>query len=161
LISTALGSGFRRLQSSIKDSDKLIATGDNKDRIAAFLAHCLYSASFQPIMVAPSNLDVGLTGAGLAVVALATTPALVTAVTQLRKRTAKDNFYEDIDGKSTPESIAAFSNRLPKIFILALSAIGLGTSIAISVLSSLNPHTDALLLKNWLITGTWVSSIRS
>ncbi|KAM0242892.1 hypothetical protein ACHAP5_007145 [Fusarium lateritium] len=106
-------------------------------------------------MVAPNNLDVGLTGAGLAVVALATTPALVTAVTQLRKRTAKDNFYEDIDGKSTPESIAAFSNRLPKIFILALSAIGLGTSIAIAVLSSLNPHTDALLRKNWLITGTW------
>ncbi|KAF5658311.1 hypothetical protein FHETE_9965 [Fusarium heterosporum] len=106
-------------------------------------------------MVVPYNTDVGLTGAGLAVVALATTPALVTAVTQLRKRTVKDNFYEDIDGKSTPESIAAFSNRLPKIFILALSAIGLGTSIAISVLSSLNSHVDALLLKNWLITGTW------
>ncbi|KAM0353461.1 hypothetical protein ACHAPU_001471 [Fusarium lateritium] len=103
----------------------------------------------------PNNTDVGLTGAGLAVVALATTPALVTAITQLRKRTAKDNFYEDIDGKSTPESIAAFSNRLPKILILALSTIGLGTSIAISVLSSLNSHVDALLIKNWLITGTW------
>ncbi|KAF5002170.1 hypothetical protein FGRMN_546 [Fusarium graminum] len=106
-------------------------------------------------MAIPYNTDVGLTGAGLAVVALATTPALVTAITQLRNRTVKDNFYEDIDGKSTPESIAAFSNRLPKIFILALSAIGLGTSIAISVLSSLNSHVDALLLKNWLTTGTW------
>ncbi|KAF4443547.1 hypothetical protein F53441_11402 [Fusarium austroafricanum] len=106
-------------------------------------------------MGAPNNLDVILTGTGLAVVALATTPALVAAITQLRKRAARDNFYEDADGKSTPESLAAFSNRLPKVFILALSIIGLGTSIAISALSSLNLQPDSLLLKNWLIVGTW------
>ncbi|KAF5652340.1 hypothetical protein F25303_3338 [Fusarium sp. NRRL 25303] len=105
-------------------------------------------------MGVPNNIDVILTGTGLVVVALATTPALATAVTQLRKRTARDNFYEDADGKSTPESLAAFSNRLPKIFILALSAVGLGTSIAISVLHSLS-QSDSLLLKNWLITGAW------
>ncbi|KAI1033692.1 hypothetical protein LB505_008194 [Fusarium chuoi] len=100
------------------------------------------------------NIDVILTGTGLVVVALATTPALATAVTQLRKRTARDNFYEDADGKSTPESLAAFSNRLPKVFILALSAVGLGTSISISVLHSLS-QSDSLLLKNWLIAGAW------
>ncbi|KAF4498142.1 ATP-dependent bile acid permease [Fusarium agapanthi] len=99
-------------------------------------------------MGVPNNIDVILAGTGLVVVALATTPALATAVNQLRKRTARDNFYEDADGKSTPESLAAFSNRLPKVFILALSAVGLGTSIAISVLHS-------LLLKNWLIAGAW------
>jgi hypothetical protein len=108
-------------------------------------------------MGVPNNIDVILTGTGLAVVALATTPALATATTQLRKRTARDNFYEDADGKSTPESLAAFSNRLPKVFILALSAIGLGSSIAISVLQSLNSQSDSLLLKNWLIAGAWVS----
>ncbi|KAF4340544.1 ATP-dependent bile acid permease [Fusarium beomiforme] len=106
-------------------------------------------------MGVPNDIEVILTGTGLAVVALATTPALVTAITQLRKRTARDNFYEDADGKSTPESLAAFSNRLPKVFILALSAIGLGTSIAISVLSSLNSLSGSLLLRNWLITGAW------
>ncbi|RKL01801.1 ATP-dependent bile acid permease [Fusarium oxysporum] len=105
-------------------------------------------------MGVPNNIDVILTGTGLVVVALATTPALATAVTQLRKRTARDNFYEDADGKSTPESLAAFSNRLPKVFILALSAVGLGTSIAISVLQSLS-QSDSLLLKNWLIAGAW------
>ncbi|KAF5629351.1 ATP-dependent bile acid permease [Fusarium sp. NRRL 52700] len=105
-------------------------------------------------MGVPSNIDVILTGTGLVVVALATTPALATAVNQLRKRTARDNFYEDADGKSTPESLAAFSNRLPKVFILALSAVGLGTSIAISVLQSLS-LSDSLLLKNWLFTGAW------
>ncbi|KAJ4271438.1 hypothetical protein NW762_000140 [Fusarium torreyae] len=106
-------------------------------------------------MVVLTNLDLALTGTGLVVIALATTPALVTAITQLRKRAAKDNFYEDPDGQSTPESVAAFSNRLPKIFILALATIGLGTSIAISVLSSLNSHSNELLLKNWLIAGAW------
>ncbi|KAF5609818.1 ATP-dependent bile acid permease [Fusarium pseudoanthophilum] len=105
-------------------------------------------------MSVPNNIDVILTGTGLVVVALATTPALATAVTQLRKRAARDNFYEDADGKSTPESLAAFSNRLPKVFILALSAVGLGTSIAISVLHSLS-QSDSLLLKNWLIAGAW------
>ncbi|KAF5631972.1 ATP-dependent bile acid permease [Fusarium tjaetaba] len=100
------------------------------------------------------KIDVILTGTGLVVVALATTPALATAVTQLRKRAARDNFYEDADGKSTPESLAAFSNRLPKVFILALSAVGLGTSIAISVLHSLS-QSDSLLLRNWLIAGAW------
>ncbi|KAG5787418.1 hypothetical protein H9Q69_013513 [Fusarium xylarioides] len=98
------------------------------------------------------NIDVILTGTGL--VALATTPALATVVTQIRKRTARDNFYEDADGKSTPESLAAFSNRLPKVFILALSAFGLGTSIAISALYSLS-QSDSLLLKNWLIAAAW------
>ncbi|CVK83318.1 related to multidrug transporter (yeast bile transporter) [Fusarium proliferatum] len=105
-------------------------------------------------MGVPNNIDVILTGTGLVVVALATTPALATAVAQLRKRTARDNFYEDADGKSTPESLAAFSNRLPKVFILALSTVGLGTSIAISVLQSLS-QSDSLLLKNWLIAGAW------
>ncbi|KAF5562781.1 ATP-dependent bile acid permease [Fusarium phyllophilum] len=100
------------------------------------------------------NIDVILTGTGLVVVALATTPALATVVTQIRKRTARDNFYEDADGKSTPESLAAFSNRLPKVFILALSTFGLGTSIAISALYSLS-QSDSLLLKNWLIAGAW------
>lgn len=105
-----------------------------------------------------NNLDVVLTGAGLGLVALATTPALVAVINQLRKRTPKDNFYEDVDGKSTPESIAAFSNRLPKILILVSSATGLGTSIAVSVLSSLHGSSNELLLKNWLLTGAWVSN---
>ncbi|KAL6919458.1 hypothetical protein FSST1_003484 [Fusarium sambucinum] len=102
------------------------------------------------------NLDVVLTGAGLGLVALTTAPALVAVIDQLRKRTPKDNFYEDIDGKSTPESIAAFSNRLPKILILVSSATGLGTSIAVSVLSSLHSSSNELLLENWLLTGAWL-----
>jgi hypothetical protein len=106
-------------------------------------------------MMAVNNIDIALTGTGLGLVALATAHALVAAINQLRKRTPKDNFYEDVDGKSTPESIAAFSNRLPKLFILALSVTGFGTSTAISVLSSLHASSGELFLKNWLIAGAW------
>ncbi|KAJ4137519.1 hypothetical protein NW768_003106 [Fusarium equiseti] len=105
--------------------------------------------------MATNNIDIALTGTGLGLVALATAHALVAAINQLRKRTPKDNFYEDVDGKSTPESIAAFSNRLPKLFILAFSVTGFGTSTAISVLSSLHAPSEELFLKNWLIAGAW------
>ncbi|KAF4974138.1 hypothetical protein FZEAL_8903 [Fusarium zealandicum] len=107
------------------------------------------------MVVLDHNLTLALTGTGLAVVASATAPALVAIFTQLRNRSPKDNFYEDADGKSTPESVAAFSNRLPKCLILALSFAGLGTSIAISVLSSLDLASDVLRLENWLIAGAW------
>ncbi|KAL2675266.1 hypothetical protein Neosp_011449 [[Neocosmospora] mangrovei] len=104
-------------------------------------------------MVNSDNLSLPLTGTGLALVALATTPALVAVIAQLRNRTPKDHFYEDEDGKSTPESIAAFSNRLPKAFILASSTIGFGTWIATSIFSSL--ELSSKLLENWLIAGAW------
>ena len=120
----------------------------------------LRSWSYILIMMAVNNIDIALTGTGLGLVGLATAHALVAAINQLRKRTPKDNFYEDVDGKSTPESIAAFSNRLPKLFILAFSVTGFGTSTAISVLSSLHTPSGDLFLKNWLIAGAWVSGLK-
>ncbi|KAJ3529707.1 hypothetical protein NM208_g9637 [Fusarium decemcellulare] len=106
-------------------------------------------------MVISDNFTVPVTGTGLAIVALATAPALGAVIAQLRDRTPKDNFYEDVDGQSTPESIAAFSNRRPKISILAFSTVGFGTAIAISVLSAINPPSNVLLLENWLTAGGW------
>lgn len=99
-----------------------------------------------------------LSAAGLAVVGLSGLPGLFAILAQIRNRTPKDNFYEDIDGKATPESIAAFSNTRPKVAILTLSVLGLGLSVAISVLDTLHPTYDGMLLPNWLFTGTWVSS---
>ncbi|KAH7156326.1 P-loop containing nucleoside triphosphate hydrolase protein [Dactylonectria macrodidyma] len=96
-----------------------------------------------------------LTGASLAVVALSALPAILAIFTQFRNRTPKDNFYEDPDGKATPESIAEFSNRKIKASILLLSAVGAGTSIAISVLSTLQQDKYGLFLENWLITAAW------
>ncbi|CAM1504527.1 Fc.00g021180.m01.CDS01 [Cosmosporella sp. VM-42] len=95
------------------------------------------------------------TAAGLGVVCLSALPAIFAILTQLRDRTPRDNFYSDIDGKSTPETIAAFSTRLPKSLVLLLSTIGLGTSIAISVLSTLQHSQHGFFLENWLSTASW------
>ncbi|KAI5467371.1 P-loop containing nucleoside triphosphate hydrolase protein [Mariannaea sp. PMI_226] len=96
-----------------------------------------------------------LTCFGLATVALSAFPALTAIFTQLRNRTPKDNFYEDEDGKATPESIASFSNRRSKMVILLLSSGGIGTSIAIAVLSTLDRTKDTLFLENWLTAAAW------
>lgn len=93
---------------------------------------------------------------GLAIVALFTIPALVTIIRQIRKGAPKDNFYEDRDGKATPESIAAFSNKAPRAVILLFASLGLGTSISISVLTTLHHERDGLFLENWMVTASWV-----
>lgn len=99
-----------------------------------------------------------MTAAGLAIVGLASTPGVVAILTQIRRRTPKDNFYQDIDGKSSPEALAAFSNRPQKASILTLSAAGLGTSVASSTLSTVHKADHSLLLNNWLLTALWVGS---
>lgn len=96
-----------------------------------------------------------LTGVGLALVALGASPAIVAILAQLRNRTPRDNFYEDRDGKATPESIAAFSNRRPKIVILLLSSVGAGTSIAIAILSTIDRAKYGFFLENWLTAAAW------
>lgn len=93
----------------------------------------------------------------LAVAAVATLPGAFGIIAQTRNRTPRDNFYEDKDGKATPESMAAFSNRRPKAFIIGLAIVGLGTSIAVSALSMSDSHSDNPNLVNWLITVAWVS----
>lgn len=93
--------------------------------------------------------------AGLGLVALAASPAIEAITRQLRNRTPKDNFYTDVDGTSTPEAIAAFSTRLPKSIILALSTLGSGTSIAISIICTLRNHSQDSLVENWLTAASW------
>lgn len=73
-------------------------------------------------------------------------------VTQIRNRTPKDNFYEDEDGKSTPESMAAFSNAWPKFNTIALSLLGL----AISAWTLITGKNDELCA-DWYLTIVWVS----
>lgn len=99
--------------------------------------------------------------AGLAVVGLLSLPAVFALLSQIRNRTPKDNFYQDIDGTSTPEAVASFSNRWPKVAILVLSLTSFGPSLALSVLSSLHLDKDGLFVPNWLITAALVSLIVS
>lgn len=98
-----------------------------------------------------------LTAIGLALVTLFASPAVVSILAQIRSRTPKDNFYEDRDGKATPESVAAFSNRGPKAVIVFVSSLGAGASLATSVLSTIHDTEHGPFLQNWLTTAAWVS----
>ncbi|UKZ75371.1 hypothetical protein TrVFT333_003054 [Trichoderma virens FT-333] len=98
------------------------------------------------------HLVLPLSIAGSAVVGLLSLPAVFALLTQIRNRTPKDNFYQDVDGTSTPEAVASFSNKWPKVAILLLSLTSFGPSLALSVLSSLHLNKDDLFVPNWLIT---------
>jgi hypothetical protein len=93
--------------------------------------------------------------AGLGLVGLLSLPAVANTVIQLRARESKSEIYEDEDGKSTPESVKAYSAKLPKAFIIFFSVVGLGLSIAVAVVATLG-ETTGLFLENWLAVGTWV-----
>lgn len=101
----------------------------------------------------------GTSAASVGLIALFTTPAIIRLVLQLRNRDAKtSDAYEDEDGKSTPEAVKAFSAKVPKAFILFLSLVGLGLSIVLAVLSTLDEKKN-LFLENWLASAAWVSSL--
>lgn len=100
-------------------------------------------------------LSFPLAAGGLLLVALLSIPSIWTIVGQIRRGAPKNNFYEDRDGKSTPEAVAEFSNRKPKAAVLLFSLVGLGTSIAISVLAVTDSKRDQTL-DGWFATASWV-----
>ncbi|KAK4129639.1 P-loop containing nucleoside triphosphate hydrolase protein [Parathielavia appendiculata] len=99
-----------------------------------------------------SNSMLNAIGAGTALIALCSAPALSSIVTRLSKRDAKQDTYEDGDGKATLESIKAYSAKLPKSLALTSAAAGLAMSIA---LLGVSPHTEGRLLTDSLGTGAW------
>jgi len=99
----------------------------------------------------------GTSAASVGLVALFTVPAVTRLAQQLWSRDAKPSgIYEDADGKSTPEAVKAFSAKVPKASILFLSLAGLGVSIAVAVLSTLDQE-KGLFFENWLAVAAWVS----
>ncbi|KAM3464385.1 hypothetical protein NHJ6243_002441 [Beauveria neobassiana] len=79
------------------------------------------------------------------------------AFAQLRRPKPHDNWYEDEDGKSTPESMARFSNKTPKLLCLFLAAVAFGASVAVSVLTTLHLESRNGKISCWLLTIGWVS----
>jgi hypothetical protein len=98
-----------------------------------------------------SNLQLVVSVVALTVVGLATAPGVFAIAHQARHGTPKDNFYEDRDGKSTPEAVAAFSNKKAKAAITILSVGSFATSLAVSILA-----LDWLYIPNYLLTAAFV-----
>lgn len=98
-------------------------------------------------------------GTGLGAIALCSIPAVSGLILQLSRREPKqEELYEDGDGKSTPESVKAYSAKLSKSAIVLLASLGSGASLAVAVLVTLRIGKDGLFLENWLSAGAWVSS---
>lgn len=99
-----------------------------------------------------------ISATGLGVAALTAIPGFFALQAQIRNRTPKDNFYEDEDGKATPESIAAFSNTRRKSITLVFSITAFATQLAVAVLALLGGSHNGASLQDWLIMGSWVNA---
>lgn len=97
---------------------------------------------------------------GLGIILLVSAPAIFTFTLQLTTRQPRQDTYEDRDGKATPESVTAYSAKLPKTLIVLFAALVCGTGTATAVLSTLHIGQDGLFLENWLSAGASVSKLR-
>ena len=94
-------------------------------------------------------------GAGLSLVFLLTLPSVLGAASHLRESKPKPNTYEDEDGVATEKSIAEYSAKAPKLFLSICAILGLGTSIALVVLETLEGID---VVESWLNVAQWVSA---
>lgn len=97
-------------------------------------------------------------GASLAVITLFTIPAVSGLVRQILRRQPRDDaIYSDADGTASPESVAEFSAKLSKSAVFLSSLLGLGASLAVSLIALVkNDAARSFFVENWLTTGAWV-----
>ena len=98
-----------------------------------------------------------LFGTGVATIGIFSLPAVSKFTTRLVRPDAKQDIYEDEDGKATPESMGAFSVKVPKALILLFAATGLPISIALLLLTlhdpAITPESLVLIVAAWVSPG--------
>jgi hypothetical protein len=94
-------------------------------------------------------------------VALVSVPAVETIARRLwaaKPSNSQDKeLYEDEDGVATEESVQAFSDKFPKLFIAILSIAGFVLSLALAILNTVEFQRKNLFIENWLQVADWVS----
>jgi hypothetical protein len=85
--------------------------------------------------------------------------SLLAVLSQLRTGKPRDRFYEDADGRATPESLARFSNKGLKIVLLFLSILGTSTSAGSLFLFCLHKGNGAATASRSLQATHWVRYI--
>lgn len=93
--------------------------------------------------------------AGTVIILFLTLPSVIGILSHLRSSKPKPRIYEDKDGVATEESMAKYSAKLPKIFLVVFVALGLCTSTALAILGTLGSPTPTLL-EDWLNAAQWV-----
>ena len=106
-------------------------------------------------MTSVSEIQLSITT--LCVVAAATLPSIFAFLYQAHQRMRKDDFYEDADGRATPESVAAFSQRASKRAALALTTLGLAASLVFSVLGFADKGIHNFPPVDWIVSSISVS----
>ena len=119
------------------------------------------------MVVALATLIVVVQCLGLVLVVLSSIPAVVHLVrrpVQRRKSGQQDeslppsHLYRDGDGEATPASVREFSNQWQRISIAVLSIMGLGVSLAPTILSMRHDGVDNCSFPGWIHLGMWVGS---
>jgi hypothetical protein len=103
-----------------------------------------------------TGLLAGAIGLGLIVLCTVVSTVILGSSLLKIKKTGLPLVYEDKDGASTQNLTAKFSSKLPKTVITLSSLLGLATSVAIAVLSTLDIAEDGLFLEDWLNAAAWV-----
>ena len=103
------------------------------------------------------NLSLAASAAGVGVIGLLSLPGALSLVSQLRggHHPAQGEVYEDKDGKSTPEATRAFTTKVPRAIVLLISVVGLGLSVALAVLATLE-RGSGFVADSWIVVGAWV-----
>lgn len=104
----------------------------------------------------PVSLAVGAIALTLVAVSSAASLKLVAPRWHKRKDNQLPAVYEDADGVATAETTAEYSTTAPKITICLLTLLGLGVSVALAVLRTLE-RGDGLFLENWFNVAAWVT----
>lgn len=112
-----------------------------------------------------NNATISLIGhaVGVGVIAFSTAPSILHIGQKAgsNKQVEYEALYEDKDGVATSESEAKYSVKWPRIIASVGTGLGIGCSIAFSILSTLN-HVKASVsgvtfAKDWATTLAWVS----
>ncbi|OBT64235.1 hypothetical protein VE03_06829 [Pseudogymnoascus sp. 23342-1-I1] len=107
------------------------------------------------LVTLPVSLAVGAIALVLVTVSSAASLRLIAPRWHSRKDNQLPPIYEDADGVATAETTAAYSTTAPKIAICLLTVLGLGVSIALAVLSTLDSR-NGFFLGNWFTVAAWV-----
>lgn len=106
------------------------------------------------------TIPVSLAAGAIALTLVAISSAKSLRLIAPRWNSRKDNqlpcIYEDADGVATAETTAAYSTTAPKTAICLLTVLGLGVSIALAVLGTLDSR-DGFFLENWFNVAAWVT----
>ncbi|TVY89179.1 ATP-dependent bile acid permease, partial [Lachnellula willkommii] len=91
---------------------------------------------------------------GTALIFLLTSPSVFAIISHLRAPKANAEIYKDKDGAATPESMAKYSAKIPKILLVVLVVLGFLTSTALAVLATLG-HRSPTVVEDWLNAAQW------